>query len=39
MKMGPDALDTAESESGSVKHENGTPRPRYRVKQVRERKK
>jgi hypothetical protein len=24
MKTGPDALGTAENESGSVKHENGT---------------
>jgi hypothetical protein len=39
MKMGPDALGTAEIESGRAKHENKTPRPRYRGKRVRERKK
>jgi hypothetical protein len=38
MKTGPDALGTAEKESGSVKHENGTLCPRYRRKRVRERK-
>jgi hypothetical protein len=38
MKTGPDALDTAENESGGVKHENGIRRPRYRRKHVRERK-
>jgi hypothetical protein len=38
MKMGPDALDTAENENGSAKHENGTSRPRYRRKRVQERK-
>jgi hypothetical protein len=38
MKTGPDALDTAENNSGSAKHENGTRRPRYRRKRVRERK-
>jgi hypothetical protein len=32
MKKGPDALDTAENESGSVKQENGTRRPRYSQK-------
>jgi hypothetical protein len=26
MKMGPDAIGTAEMDSGSAKHENGTPR-------------
>jgi hypothetical protein len=30
VKTGPDALDTAENESGSAKVENGTRRPRYR---------
>jgi hypothetical protein len=38
MKTGPDALDTAENESRSAKNENGTRRPRYRRKQVRQRK-
>jgi hypothetical protein len=38
IKTGPDALGTAENESGSAKHENGTLRPRYRRKRVRERK-
>jgi hypothetical protein len=38
MKTGPDALGTAESESGSAKHEKGTPYPPYRRKHVRERK-
>jgi hypothetical protein len=38
IKMGPDALDTAENESGSAKHEIGARRPRYRQKRVRERK-
>jgi hypothetical protein len=38
MKTGPDAPSTAENESGSAKHENGTRRPRYRRKGVRERK-
>jgi hypothetical protein len=38
MKKGPNALATVENESGSAKHENGTRRPRYRRKQVRERK-
>jgi hypothetical protein len=35
MKTGPDALGIAENESGSIKHENGTRRPRYRQKRVR----
>jgi hypothetical protein len=30
VKTGPDALGTAENESGSAKLENGTRRPRYR---------
>jgi hypothetical protein len=38
MKKGPDALDTAKNESGRVKQENGTRRPRYREKRVQERK-
>jgi hypothetical protein len=38
MKTGPDALGNAENNSGSEKHENGTRRPRYRRKRVRERK-
>jgi hypothetical protein len=38
MKMGPDALGTAENMSGSAKYENGTGRPRYRRKWVRTRK-
>jgi hypothetical protein len=38
MKTAPDALETAENESGSAKHENGTRRPLYRRKQVRQRK-
>jgi hypothetical protein len=38
MTMGPDAFGTAENESGSTKHENGTRRPWYRQKQDRERK-
>jgi hypothetical protein len=37
-KTGPDALDIAENESESVKHENGTRRPRYRRILVRARK-
>jgi hypothetical protein len=37
MKTGPHALGTAEIEYGRAKHENGTPRPRYRRKQVRAR--
>jgi hypothetical protein len=35
MKTGPDALGTAENESGSAKHEKGTRRPPYRRKRVR----
>jgi hypothetical protein len=38
MKMGPDALDTVENESGHTKHENEIRRPRYRLKRVRKRK-
>jgi hypothetical protein len=38
MKMGQDALGTAENESGSLKLENETRRPRYRRKRVRTRK-
>jgi hypothetical protein len=38
MKTGPEALGTVENESGSVKKENGTQRPRYRRKRVRVRK-
>jgi hypothetical protein len=34
MKTGPGAIGTAQNESGSAKHENGTRRPRYRRKQV-----
>jgi hypothetical protein len=34
MKTGPDALGTAENETGSAKHENETRRPRYRRKRV-----
>jgi hypothetical protein len=30
MKTGPDTLGTAEKETGSAKHKNGTRRPRYR---------
>jgi hypothetical protein len=37
-KKGPVAPVTAENESGSAKHENGTRRPRYRQNRVRERK-
>jgi hypothetical protein len=37
MKKVPATLGTAENESGSAKHENGTQRPRYRRKLVRER--
>jgi hypothetical protein len=29
VKTGPDALGTAENESGTTKDENGTRRPRY----------
>jgi hypothetical protein len=35
VKTGPDALGTAETESGSVKHEKGTLGPRYRRKRIR----
>jgi hypothetical protein len=35
MKMGPDALGTAENESGRAKYENGTRRTRYHRKRVR----
>jgi hypothetical protein len=35
MKIGLDALATAQNDSESVKHENGTRRPRYRHKRVR----
>jgi hypothetical protein len=38
MKNGPDALGTAENESGSAQHEKGTRRTRYRRKCVSERK-
>jgi hypothetical protein len=38
MKTGPEAYYIAENESGSAKRENGTRRPRYRRKLVRERK-
>jgi hypothetical protein len=38
MKTGPDALDTIENDSESAKHENGTRRPQFRRKGVRERK-
>jgi hypothetical protein len=38
MKTEPDAIGTAENESGSAKHENGTRGPRYRRKRVRARK-
>jgi hypothetical protein len=38
MKTGPEVLGTAENESGGAKHENGTRRPRYCRKRVRERK-
>jgi hypothetical protein len=38
METTPDALDTAENESGSAKHEIETGLPRYRPKRVRERK-
>jgi hypothetical protein len=37
MKLRPDALETVENEYGDAKHENGTRRPRYRGKRVRER--
>jgi hypothetical protein len=32
MKMRLDAPDAPENESGIAKHENGTRRPRYRLK-------
>jgi hypothetical protein len=32
MKTGPDALGTAENESGRARHENENRRPRYRRK-------
>jgi hypothetical protein len=32
MKTGPDALGTAENDSGRTKYENGTRRPLYREK-------
>jgi hypothetical protein len=35
MKTDPDALGSAEMESGRAKHENGTRRLRYRRKRVR----
>jgi hypothetical protein len=38
MKTGPDALGITENESENAKHENGTRRPRYRLKRVRMRK-
>jgi hypothetical protein len=38
MKIGPDALGVAQNESESAKHEDGTRRPLYRPKHVRERK-
>jgi hypothetical protein len=38
MKTGPDALRTVENEMGSAKHEKDTLRPRYRRKDVRDRK-
>jgi hypothetical protein len=37
-KTGPGALDTAQNDFGSTKHENGTQRPLYRPKIVQERK-
>jgi hypothetical protein len=39
MKTGPDALSTAEKESGRAKHENGTRRTQYRRIRVQARKK
>jgi hypothetical protein len=36
MKMGHDALRTAENVSGSAKHENGTRRPPHRRNDVKE---
>jgi hypothetical protein len=38
IKTGPDALGTVENESGCLKLENGTRRPRYRGKRLRLRK-
>jgi hypothetical protein len=38
MNTGLEALGTDENEFGSAKYENWTRRPRYRRKQVRERK-
>jgi hypothetical protein len=38
MKSGADTLVTVKNEYGSAKHENGTRRPRYRRKRVREHK-
>jgi hypothetical protein len=38
LETGPDALRTAEKVSESAKYENGTKRPRYRRKHIRERK-
>jgi hypothetical protein len=38
MKTGPDAIGNVEKESGRPKYENGTRRPRYRLKRVRARK-
>jgi hypothetical protein len=38
MKIGPDALATAEKVSGNIRHEDGTRRPPHRRKSVRERK-
>jgi hypothetical protein len=38
MKTRPDVLGNGPNESGSVKHENWTRRPRYRPKRVRVRK-
>jgi hypothetical protein len=38
MKTGPDALGTAENESGHAKHEKGSRRTPHRRKRVRERK-
>jgi hypothetical protein len=34
--MGPVDLNTAENESGNAKYENGSRRPRYRGKRLRE---
>jgi hypothetical protein len=38
MKMGPDAIGTAENESERTKHENGSRRPPYSRKHVQARK-